>query len=166
MERWYTLFTQPHREHLVQSAMQNQRFETYLPVTRPARTRSGRRSKLPFFPRYLFVRADLNVVGESSLRWTPGVTSLVSFGGEPASVPDEAIWLIQERLDAVRRHRFGGLERGDRVRIRNGPLRDLMAVFEKGLSPSGRVRVLLEFLGQHTVCEVELDCLEPVRVRP
>jgi len=165
MQQWYTLFTEPHREHLVQDLMQSRGLETYLPVTEAARRRRGRRAYLPFFPRYLFVRADLDVMGRSALQWVPGVTRLVVFGGEPAIVPDAAIALLRARLDSVREQGFGGLRPGDRVRFRSGPLREFEAVFEKGLSPSGRVRVLLEFLGTQRPCEVNFDCLERVPAR-
>jgi transcriptional antiterminator RfaH len=163
MLRWYVLFTEPHKEHLVQGLLCQRGLETYLPLSRAARRRRGRRAYLPFFPRYLFVRADLAVVGRSALQWLPGVTHLVCFGGEPAVVPDAAIALLRERLEAVREDSLGGLKPGDRVRFRSGPLMGLEAVFQKGLSPSGRVRVLLDFLGRQRACEVDLDCLEPVR---
>ena len=163
MLRWYVLFTEPHKEHLVQGLLCQRGLETYLPLSRAARRRRGRRAYLPFFPRYLFVCADLAVVGRSALQWLPGVTHLVCFGGEPAVVPDAAIALLRERLEAVREDSLGGLKPGDRVRFRSGPLMGLEAVFQKGLSPSGRVRVLLDFLGRQRACEVDLDCLEPVR---
>ncbi|MGQ9714434.1 MAG: transcription termination/antitermination protein NusG [Anaerolineae bacterium] len=161
--RWYVLFTEPHKEHLVQELLHRRGLETYLPLTRAARPRKGRRAYLPFFPRYLFVRADLGTVGRSALQWLPGVTYLVCFGGEPAVVPDAAVAFLRERLEAVREESLGGFRPGDRVRFRSGPLMGLEAVFQKGLSPAGRVRVLLDFLGRQRSCEVDVDCLEPVR---
>jgi transcriptional antiterminator RfaH len=165
MLSWYVLLTEPQRENIVQTQLQNQGLNTYLPVARAARIRQGRRAYLPFFPRYIFVQVDLDAVGRSVLKWTPGVTSLVSFDGDPAAVPDVVIALLKERLEAAREQSFGGLKPGDRVRLRQGPLRDLEAVFDRALSPSGRVRVLLNFLGKQRPCEVHFEFLERVSAR-
>ena len=58
---------------------------------------------------------------------------------------------------------------GTRVRIRRGPLEGLEAIFDRPMSRAGRVRVLLDLLGQQRRTEVdEVDHLVrriPHRVR-
>jgi transcription antitermination factor NusG len=46
--------------------------------------------------------------------------------------------------------------------IKAEPFQGLEAVFAETLSASGRVRVLLNFLGRQTACEVEIDALEKI----
>ncbi len=89
---------------------------------------------------------------------------IVSFGGQPAVVPERAISLIRQRLaemgELVRgEHDF---EPGDRVMIKAGPFRDFEAVFEGSLSSGDRARILVDFLGRWTPCEVEIGCVEKV----
>jgi transcription antitermination factor NusG len=78
-------------------------------------------------------------------------------------VPGRIITAIQERLTRLERIGYfdpgSKFRPGDRVRITCGPLKDLEAVFDRNLSKDGRVRILLEFLGQLTACEVESDWL-------
>jgi transcription antitermination factor NusG len=57
----------------------------------------------------------------------------VGFGGEPLSVPDQTIILIQRRLEGLNkrlRQPQPQFKPGDVVRITNGPLADMAALFE------------------------------------
>jgi transcriptional antiterminator RfaH len=75
---------------------------------------------------------------------------LVRFGGEPARVPDGVIASIRARMDSddgVTRLDPPDLIPGQRVRITDGPLSGLEAVF-RTIEGAERVRLLLDFLGQ------------------
>ncbi|HID87282.1 MAG TPA: hypothetical protein EYP55_07870 [Anaerolineae bacterium] len=162
MERWYALFTKPRMEQQVGDLLKSKGVETYVPTVKVARRRRPAVERA-FFPRYMFARLDLEAVGLSAIRWTPGVTCIVSFGGRPAVVPDEVVELIKRRLAEIKEEGYGARFRtGDRVRIREGPLRDLEGIFDRALSGEDRVRVLIDLLGRLTACEVEARNLEKV----
>jgi transcriptional antiterminator RfaH len=119
------------------------------------------------FPGYLFVRVDLEVVGRSLLLWTPGLRGIVSFGGVPARMPDEAIALVRRQV--ARLEAAGGFARarfraGERVRVKEGPLAGLEAVFE-GPGPAERARILIRFLGQANRAVVAEEALESLAER-
>jgi transcriptional antiterminator RfaH len=160
MQQWIVLFTQPHKEFQVQGLLRGRSIETYLPTTLPARPRSDRRAQIPFFPRYLFAHVDLSIVQRSSLEWMPGVTSIVSFDGQPAIVSHEAIELIRARLARLNERGFSPFERGERVRITSGPLRHMEAVFDRALTPAGRVRILLDAVRRMMPVEIDMGALE------
>lgn len=65
---WYTIFTKPHKETQVQDYLQSKDIEIYFPTlhVKPVNPRSA--TVRPYFPRYLFARADLAEVGVSMLR--------------------------------------------------------------------------------------------------
>jgi len=93
------------------------------------------------------------------------VRRTVSFGDRPAVVDERMISLIKQRLAEVEgsgcaAYRF---KPGDRVVIRSAPLRDFEASFEDKLSYLGRAKILVDFLGGWTPCEMEIDCLEKAR---
>jgi len=161
MEHWYALYTKPHKEHHVSSVLVSKGLETYLPTIRVKK--NGRRKIEPFFSCYLFARFDSDDA-LPEIHWTPGLRRIVSFGGQPATVPDEVISSIRKRLAEMGElsylaHRF---KQGDRVAIKAGPLRDFNAIFDQSLSSQDRAWVLVEFLGRWTRCEVSLDWLERV----
>ena len=60
-----------------------------------------------YFPGYLFVRADLAELGPNTLNWIPGTHGLVTFGGEPAIVPQHLITELRYRVDSI--NAAGGL---------------------------------------------------------
>lgn len=158
MEHWYALYTKPHKEHHVSSFLENRGLQTYLPTIRVKK--NGKSKTEPFFPCYLFVRMDSDVA--SSVRWTPGLRRVVSFGGKPAAVPDDAISLIQRRVADMgeldySRCRF---ESGDQVIIKNGPLKYFEAVFDRAQSSRDRAMVLVDALGRWIRCEVDVSSLE------
>jgi transcription antitermination factor NusG len=103
----------------------------------------------PLFPRYLFAKFN---AGEqlSKILFTRGVHNVVCFGDSPASVSEEIIDVIRERIDengVV--HANDDLKPGDRVVISAGPLRNLTGVFEREVKGNDRVTILLTTIGYH-----------------
>jgi len=167
MKHWYALYTKPKMEYQVSTLLGKKGIATYLPIMEvPDKKRPGW-VKQPFFPCYLFAQADLDVVGRGALAWTPGLRRLVSFDGEPAVVGDEIIAVLQKRLAAKRGRRLldERFRPGERVMIQAEPFQGFEAVFAETLSASGRVRVLLSYLGRQMSCEVAIDDLTKFEVR-
>jgi len=166
MQHWLTLYTKPRMERQVSEILTGRGMETYLPLTYKYSKHRRRKEPSPFFPCYLFARVDPTSPDYLSLRWTPGLRSVVRFGGQVARVPDEVVGRIQERLAQLAQDGYSAVSRfqhGERVRIEAGPLEGLEAIFDQALSAAGRVRILLDILGRLTACEIESDWLEKVR---
>ena len=162
-EHWYAVQTKPRKERAVQSMLASRGIETYLPVLEPTGKRALRgRPEKPFFSCYLFAHLNLAKVPLSSINWSPGVTRVVSFGGQPAVVPDEVInWLRDHlaRIDGHDYHQGLPLRPGDRLRVKKGPLKDSEVVFDRCLSSGDRARVFTEILGRLAACQIDLNCL-------
>jgi transcription antitermination factor NusG len=92
----------------------------------------------------------------------PGIRRIVSFGEQPAVVAEELVDLIRERLDEVHEVGYRRLKQGDRVRFCSGPLRDLDAIFDRPLSSSDRVRVLLTVMGRMTPVDTDYSAIAPL----
>jgi transcriptional antiterminator RfaH len=90
----------------------------------------------------------------------PYSVGLVTFGGEPAIVPDHLIYEVRRKVEEIQAaggEVFAGLKTGDTVRINEGPFKGYEAIFDARLPGNERVRVLLEFLGSQRKVQVELD---------
>ena len=112
---------------------------------------------------YLFIRVDFERVSLSRVQWTPGLRRVVSFDDRPVPLPDAAIDLIRRKLEGL--NAAGGLpvhafQPGDTVRITDGPLQGMLAIFEGPSTPAERVRVLLTFLGRASRAHVSATDLE------
>jgi transcriptional antiterminator RfaH len=164
--RWYAVHTKPRKECQVRGYLESRGIETYLPTLKvPSKRHPRKIREEPFLARYLFAHLDPHRVPLSTVDWSPGVNRVVSFGGEPAVVPDEVIRWLRERLgqEQARDHHKGlPLRPNDRLRVTAGPLRGLEAIFDRRLSCEDRARVFVDLLGRLTACEVPLSWLQPL----
>lgn len=152
MESWYAVHTKPRAEGIAREHLERQGFSCLFPrLRRTVRTSEGIRARIEaLFPRYVFLRTDALVQSLAPVRSTRGCIGLVRFGGEPARVPEQVIAAIRSRMhadDGCTRLDLPELVPGQRVRITDGPLTGLQAVF-RTLEGGERVRLLLDFLGQ------------------
>jgi transcription antitermination factor NusG len=134
---------------------------TYVPEVR--RRFRGQLQHTPFFPGYIFTRANLGLVSLSQINAVPGVIHVVAFGGRPQPVSAVVVEELRHRVDDLNASGSllsHGFERGDLVRIRRGPLQGLEALFIGPVKPCERVHVLLDFLGGEREVEIGVDALE------
>lgn len=156
---WYALRSKPRKEDVVWRQVRTRGFETFFPRLRVNPVNPRSKKIKPYFPGYLFVYADLEEVGLSVFRWMPHAIGLVSFGGEPAPVPENLIHAIRKRVEQIAEaggEVLDGLKQGDVVRISDGPFRGYEAIFDERLPGKERVRVLLELLGSQRRVPLEL----------
>jgi transcription antitermination factor NusG len=152
--RWYALRCKTRKEDIVNRQAKEKGFEVFYPRLRVNPVNPRARKYKPYFPGYLFVQADLSEVGLSVFKWMPHTLGLVSFGGEPAMVPDNLIYAVQHRVKEIADaggELFDGLQPGDTVIIDDGPFRGFEAIFDARIPGSERVRVLLELLDSRCV---------------
>jgi transcriptional antiterminator RfaH len=129
--------------------------ETYLPTVKRKVPRRDRSPRVVYFPCYLFARLDFDEVPRSSIDWMPGVRRIVCGGRSPIVVPGEMVAMIRQRLEGKEENPYGSLRKGDRVRVTSGPMRDLEGVFDRALSASDRVQILLEVMGRMTAVGID-----------
>ena len=161
---WYVIQAKRGAEHRIMNSLTSRGIRGFLPLLEVVRRSRKRPITLlePLFPGYLFIGMEPITVDPTSwdkVRWAPGVRRILGAEGIPEPVPEGVIGVIAERvrdLGFVRPGlRFAGQ---DRVRFLRGSLAGLEAVFDRPMSRSGRVRVLMELLGQQR--EVEVDILD------
>lgn len=151
-QHWYALRVKPHKERPVFRLLEAQRVEVFYPSVRVQPINPRAAKVRPYFPGYMFVRADLSDLGVNAFSWTPGSQGLVAFGGAPAVVPEHLILEVKQRIARIQAAGglvFDDLKPGDRVRIIGGPLSGYDAIFDLRLPDRERVQVLLAFLSNY-----------------
>jgi transcriptional antiterminator RfaH len=158
---WYTLYTKPHKEYLVQEMLRNNGIETYLPQIAVVVRRRDRRSMKPFLPQYLFAYFNPNEQRFADVCWTPGLRRIVSAGGRPVVVPDEVVMYLRRRLENMQTTDVpdSPFKKGEVIRIARGPLEGLEAVFDQQITPKGRVLVFLNVMSRLVKTELDLEDL-------
>lgn len=157
---WYALRSKPRKEEVVWRLLKTQGFEVFYPRLRVQPVNPRSRKVRPYFPGYMFVQVDVEAVGLSTFQWMPHALGLVTFGDEPAIVPDNLVYAIQKRVDEIAAaggELFDGLKRGDEILISAGPFAGYEAIFDVRLPGSERVRVLLQLLNSQRQVPIELD---------
>ena len=154
MMRWYALHCKPRKEQVVYEQLLVRAIEAFSPCA-PVKDAGRRKSRLEaYFPGYIFVCADLEQIGITTLQWLPGLIDIVKFGGIPAQVPDSLINAIRSKIkrisnlgEDIAEH----IKPGDMVNISDGPFAGQKAIFDSRLSGGERARVLLTLLNDQTI---------------
>ena len=151
---WYAIQSKPNKEDALHKQLLNQDIEVFYPRIRVNPVNPRAKKVKAYFPGYLFVHVDLDVIGVSTLQWMPFARGMVSFDNEPAMVPDHLLVAIRARINHVNSvggEVFDGLQKGDAVMIQDGPFAGYEAIFDVLLPGSERVRVLVELLSKRQV---------------
>jgi len=176
--RWYIIHAYSGQEDRVKRNlelristmdMQDKIFQVVVPTEDEMEIRDGKRKSVArrVFPGYILVQMKMDDESWYIVRNTPGVTGFVSAEDEsdnrPKPVPleqrevDSIIKRIQTDTPRVR----VGLEKGQSVRISDGPFVDFMGVVDEVSQERAKVKVLVSFFGRET--PVELDFLQVER---
>jgi transcriptional antiterminator RfaH len=159
--------SKPNKEDFLAGQLQVHGVEVFFPVLRVTPVNPRARKVRAYFPNYLFVHVDLDVVNISDLRWMPGASGLISFDGEPASVPDLLVATVRKQLEqhnSMIRDAGKNFQHGDTVLIQDGPFAGYEAVFDTHISGRDRVKVLLSLL-QSRKMSVEIASSQIRRVK-
>ena len=128
--------------------------------------RKSERKKL--FPGYILVQMTMDDESWYAVRNTPGVTGFVSTEDEhdkrpkPVPLEDKQMESILKQVDSDPTRVNIGLERGETVRITEGPFVDFIGSINDVDEGKGKVRVMVSFFGRET--PVELDFLQVERI--
>ncbi|NOZ70954.1 MAG: hypothetical protein GXP38_03400 [Chloroflexi bacterium] len=159
---WYVVHTKTNKELLAADRLE-QLLHLHVFLPEVLQKYRGKIQPRPLFPNYLFVQADLQHLHVSAINHTPGVLRLVSAEGMPLPLREDVITHLQAEV-ANLNARGGWMPHmykpGEEVRLREGPLQGLHAIFVKHLPAKERVLVLLSFLGQQNEVEVDLSAIE------
>jgi len=161
---WFLAQLKPNSAKIADRNLQRQGFCTFLPLEQTTR-RSGSRfvqSEQPVFPGYIFVAFGAEKERWRAINSTNGVSRLVTFGGEPASVPNDIIRQLMRHCDATGKlRRAEQLNPGEAARLTSGPFAEFIAKIET-IAPDRRVWVLMDIMGRQTRLAVKAEHLKPV----
>lgn len=93
---WYVACTHAGREKLAKLRLEQQGFETYLPM-RSGGVVKGVPTVRPFLAGYIFVAVDLDKPGWRAINSTIGVSRLLCVGDRPRQVPAALVEKIKAR---------------------------------------------------------------------
>lgn len=169
--RWYVVHTYAGYEDRVKNNLEHriesmdasaEIFEVLVPTEEELDIREGQRRTVSkkVFPGYILVNMALTDNSWYVVRNTPGVTGFVTSGDPPRPVPleDEEVKAIVVQMEAEAPRVKVGLDKGEKIRIIDGPFSDFIGTVDDLYPDKGKIRVLVSFFGRDT--GVELDYLQ------
>jgi len=156
MSHWHLIYTKPHQEKVALDNLTRQNYQCYLPLINKEKILQGKKilSKEPIFPRYLFVR--LSHDGQqnwSPIRSSKGVSHPVNFGGLAASLDDETMDNLRQKIDNALLVKVFSI--GDKVEILKGPFKGMEAIFN-GYKGEERAMLFLDFMAKNLTAKFDL----------
>lgn len=144
--------------------MQDQIFQVIIPTEEEIEIHEGKRRTVErrVFPGYLLVEMIMNNDSWYVVRSTPGVTGFVGMGNEPIPLRDDEVEEIMRRIKSRAPRVKVTYQRGQKVRIIDGPFTDFVGTVDDIYMDKNKVRVLVSFFGRET--PVELDFLQVEKI--
>ena len=148
---WYVVHTHRKQEDRTNNNLQGLGVETLAPKLRANKYNefTGQPSHVvkSLFPNYIFARFRFNDL-YYRIRYARGVQSLICFNNRPTPVDDEIIALVRSRIGSDGFVKMNDdLNVGDEVVITDGRFQSLCGIFERELSDTDRVSILLNTVG-------------------
>jgi len=171
--QWYLLYVSSgHEEQAKRNLEQrikymdveHEVFEVVIPTAKEIEIKGGKRRTIDrkAFPGYIMVRMQLNEHSWDVVRNTPGVVGFVSAGVKPVPLAAEEADRILERMQETPSEVTTTFQKGESVRVVNGPFIDFIGKVDEINLSKGRLTVLLSLFGRETAVELDLLGVEKI----
>ena len=139
-------------------------FEVVIPTAKEIEIKGGKRRTIDrkAFPGYIMVRMKLNEHSWDVVRNTPGVVGFVSAGVKPVPLAAEEADRILERMQETPSEVTTTFQKGESVRVVNGPFIDFIGKVDEINLSKGKLTVLLSLFGRETAVELDLLGVEKI----
>jgi transcription termination/antitermination protein NusG len=167
---WYVLKVQSSREDTIRDALQRrvkiqglQRFfgQIVVPTEKITEIRNNKKRVVErkTYPGYIMVQMELNEKTWFLVRETPGVGDFVGAHGTPTKMTEAEVNQMlhqeEEKTTAETPKVRIDVERGDRVKIKDGPFENFEGTVEEVIEGRGLVKVMLIIFNRPTPVDLE-----------
>ena len=121
-------------------------------------------SERRFFPGYILVHMEMNDETWLFVKKTPGIASFIGPKRRPTPIPEEEVEKILKKAEEskVKPAPKVSFERGESVRVVEGPFVNFTGVVEEVNTEKGRLKVSISIFGRTTPVELEFWQVEKI----
>ncbi|MFP6869184.1 MAG: transcription termination/antitermination protein NusG [Nitrospinota bacterium] len=173
-KEWYVVHTYSGFENKVRlnimdqfrtAGVEEQLGEIVVPTEQVVEVKGGKRrtSNRKFFPGYILIEMDCNEESWYLVKNTPKVTGFLG-GTNPSALSDEEVQNVVKQMkgEAEKPARKVDFEKGENIRVVDGPFVNFTGVINEVHPDRGKVKVMLGILGRPTPVELEMLQVEKV----
>ena len=171
--KWYVINTYSGNEAKVKTNLENRIralgmedriFKILIPSEEVAEIRGGKKkiSTKRFFPGYVMVEMDMDEQSWYVVRNTPKVTGFVGNGTTPTPLTTEEVQSIMGQISGTSSKPKPKVvfERGERVKVIDGPFTNFSGVVDEVNLERGKLKVMVSIFGRQTPVELEFVQVE------
>lgn len=172
---WYVVHTYSCFENKAKQALEERiklyglgpRFgQVLVPTEEVVEVKNGQKKTTTrkFFPGYILVEMEMDNQTWHVVKETPKVTGFVGQGRNPPPMREEEVKRITARIggEEQKPKLAVNFERGEEVRVVDGPLAPVVGKVEEVNSARGRLRVTVTIFGRPTSVELDFTQIEKV----
>lgn len=175
-KRWYVIHTQTGYEDRVKTAIENKLkldstthelvSKVLVPIEKVAEIKSGKKkiSERKFFPGYILIEMEMNDKSWYFIKGIPGITGFVGSGQSPIPLKQSEVDAILKQQESAKEKPIPKVvfEKGEAVRVKEGPFTNFNGTIEEINPTKGRVKVAISIFGRSTPVELETWQVEKV----
>ena len=137
-------------------------FEILIPTEREMTTRNGKRYEMDrkVFPGYILIQMSLSDEAYKLVKSTSGVTGFVQSGNKPVPLEEYEVRRILSNLETSKEAPKVSWNKGDAIRVVEGPFSDFSGKIEEVNSDKEKLKVLINIFGRDTPVELEYSQVE------
>lgn len=161
-KNWYVIQTKPNQEEKVIFYLAQKGIRTYFPKIKMCIYKGLKKYERikGLFPGYIFAQCEKKEV--YYICWTRGVKKVLWENTHPQPISSELIESIKSlasKNGLIRPHKF---KKKELVRIKSGPFKDILAIFDHWVSDKERVCLLLNLINAQIRVIVPTSLVERV----
>jgi transcriptional antiterminator NusG len=171
--KWYVLHTYSGYEDAVAHNLKqriesldigDKIFNVLVPKEKKIKIKGGKRVTVEekIYPGYVLVEMIVTDDSWYVVRNTPRVTGFIGAGTTPVPIAPEEIKILQKKMGVEEPTYKIDVEKGDVVKIIDGPFKDFDGKISEIDQAKGKVKVLINMFGRET--PVELDFLQVKKI--
>lgn len=139
-------------------------FEILIPTEQQLTTRNGKRVIVArkVFPGYVMINMNMNDETFKLVKSTSGVTGFVQSGSKPIPLEDFEVRRIMHNLEASKEAPKVAFDKGDLIRVVEGPFVDYQGRIEEVNRDREKLKVMISIFGRDTPVELDFPQVEKV----
>ncbi len=137
-------------------------FEVLIPTEKELQTRNGKRYEMDrkVFPGYILIQMAMTDETYKLVKSTSGVTGFVQSGNKPVPLEEYEVRRIMTNLEASKEAPKVSWNKGDAIRVVEGPFSDFTGKIEEVNTEKEKLKVLINIFGRDTPVELDFSQVE------
>lgn len=174
-KKWYIVHTQTGYEDKVRASIETRAktgnlselvSQVLVPTEKVSEVKEGKKkiSTRKFFPGYVLIEMELTDETWYLIKNTPGVSGFVGSGRRPVPLEDEEVTIILKQTEMAKERPTPKVlfEKGEGVRVLDGPFTNFNGTIEEVNPAKGKLKVTISIFGRATPVELEYWQVEKI----